>query len=535
LHISCAACTRPDTGRKTGQPFPLDLLPTLEGIAVRGVRRARLIPGAAAFPPTLSKEKKMDMATSSSTLQNEFVISHVCNAPRLEVWKAWTERERLMQWYGPQGYTTPYAELDLRPGGVFHYAMHGPDGGEIWGKWTFSEIDTPERLVLINSFSDAQGGITRHPMSPNWPLETLSTTTFESLGNKTRLTIHWSPWLATELERTAFAEAYSGMEQGWNGTFAQLDTYLQKQSTNAAERELIITRAFDAPQWLVWQAWTEPERLMQWACPNECTLLSCDGELHVGGTWHSEMRSHDGRKLVVRGTYREIAPCEGLMFTHAWTEGMPPGPETIVTVHLSEHQGRTTMIFRQTGFDSAQSRDGHEGGWGQAFDRLGQYLQQAIAATPHQLTLSRVFDAPRKLMFRTWTDPELVARWWGPHGFTAPLCKLDARPGGKILINMRGPKGSPYDMDMPMKGEFVEVIAPERLVFTSSAMEDSAGNAQLEVHNTVTFERYQDKTSITVRAIVIHSTAAVAGAIAGMEQGWTQSLEKLSALVEENA
>ena len=168
----------------------------------------------------------MDAKSASIPTNQDFVISRVFNAPREQVWRAWTKREQLMQWFGPKGSTIRHAKLDLRPGGTFHYAMRGPDGREMWGKWTFREIAAPEKLVLVSSFSDAQGGITRHPMSANWPRETLSTTTFEEHDGKTTLTIRWSPFNATALEIKTFAEAHSGMQQGWGGTFEQLAAYL---------------------------------------------------------------------------------------------------------------------------------------------------------------------------------------------------------------------------------------------------------------------------------------------------------------------
>ncbi len=159
-------------------------------------------------------------------MQNEFVISRVLNAKQNNVWKAWTEREKLMQWFGPKGVTIPVATMDFRPGGVFHYCMRMPDDSEMWGKWTYREIEPPNKLVLISSFSDAQGGITRHPLAADWPLETLSTTTFVAQGDKTLLTINWSPWNATEAEIRKFSESHAGMEQGWGGTFEQLTAWL---------------------------------------------------------------------------------------------------------------------------------------------------------------------------------------------------------------------------------------------------------------------------------------------------------------------
>src|SRR5439155_12002397 len=102
--------------------------------------------------------------------------------------------------------------------------------------------------------------------------------------------------------------------------------------------------------------------------------------------------------------------------------------------------------------------------------------------TERELTLTRVFDAPRSTVFKLWTDPKHMARWWGPHGFTNPRCELDARPGGKIHIDMRAPDGTVY----PMTGTFREVVEPERLVFMAVA-EDHAGTPLLESLTTVTF------------------------------------------------
>src|SRR5680860_496485 len=87
-------------------------------------------------------------------------------------------------------------------------------------------------------------------------------------------------------------------------------------------------------------------------------------------------------------------------------------------------------------------------------------------STNRDLTITRVFDAPRDLVYKAWTDPALMTRWFGPKDFTNPVCELDVRPGGAILIHMQGPDGTVY----PMTGEFQEVVPPERLVFTSSAV-----------------------------------------------------------------
>ena len=143
------------------------------------------------------------------------------------------------------------------------------------------------------------------------------------------------------------------------------------------------------------------------------------------------------------------------------------------------------------------------------------------------VTLTRVLDAPRELVFRMWTDPMHMAQWWGPKDFTNPVCEMDVRPGGKMRIDMRAPDGIVY----PMTGTFQEIVEPERLVFVAYA-EDHDGNPLLESHTTVTFEEQGGKTRLTVQARGVASAPIAPQMLAGMEQGWSQSLDRLEALVQ---
>jgi uncharacterized protein YndB with AHSA1/START domain len=156
----------------------------------------------------------------------EFVFTRVFDAPRNLVWKAFTESERLMQWWGPKGYTMLVCTVDLRPGGVFHYSMQSPDGRVMWGKWVYREIVPPERLVTVVSFTDAEGNLLRHPMSPTWPLELLHTMTLSERQRKTTLTVTGAPTNATEEERKTFSAGRNSMEAGFTGTLDQLAAYL---------------------------------------------------------------------------------------------------------------------------------------------------------------------------------------------------------------------------------------------------------------------------------------------------------------------
>ncbi len=144
-----------------------------------------------------------------------------------------------------------------------------------------------------------------------------------------------------------------------------------------------------------------------------------------------------------------------------------------------------------------------------------------------ETVFERTIDAPREAVFKAWTDPAQLKRWWGPKSFTNPVCEVDPRPEGAILIHMRGPDGTVY----PMKGEYKEVAAPERLVFTSSAL-DEKGAPLFETLDTVTFAENGGRTSLTVQVGVSKQTAAAAQYLKGMKEGWNQSLDRLEGFMK---
>lgn len=154
-----------------------------------------------------------------------------------------------------------------------------------------------------------------------------------------------------------------------------------------------------------------------------------------------------------------------------------------------------------------------------------------MADAKRELRMVRTFDAPRELVFKCWTDEKLVAQWWGPQGFTSPVSEVDARPGGKIYIEMEDDagliaKGSRY----PMQGEFTEIVKPEKLVFTNSALMD--GKPILDSTTTVTFEESGGKTTMTVHVVVTRTTPEAEMPLQGMEMGWNQQLDKLVEFVK---
>ena len=169
--------------------------------------------------------------TAAATALTEFAITRSFNAPRDLVWKAWTDAQALAQWWGPKGAAIRVIKLELKPGGVFHYAMAYQPGHEMYGRFIFREIAAPYRLVFVNSFSDPAGGVTRAPfpqLEGKWPLEVLNTMTLTEQGGMTTLNLRGGPINATEEERKVFDSMHDSMRQGFGGTFDKLADYLAK-------------------------------------------------------------------------------------------------------------------------------------------------------------------------------------------------------------------------------------------------------------------------------------------------------------------
>ena len=161
------------------------------------------------------------------------VIERTFDAPRSLVFKAWTEPEGLMRWWGPNGFTTVSCKMDLRAGGGWRITMRSPEGREDRQRGVFREIVEPERIVFINSFADDKGNAVRNPWNADWPLEVLNTQTFAEHDGKTTLTLRGGPINASETERKTFEAGFESMQQGFTGTLDQLAEYLAANQRSA--------------------------------------------------------------------------------------------------------------------------------------------------------------------------------------------------------------------------------------------------------------------------------------------------------------
>lgn len=163
----------------------------------------------------------------------------------------------------------------------------------------------------------------------------------------------------------------------------------------------------------------------------------------------------------------------------------------------------------------------------------------------NQLIVSRTFDAPREMVWKAWTDPEMIKQWWGPEGFTSPDAKVDLTIGGKYIYTMHGPAGSEWDKDMYSAGVFKEIVPNEKLVVTDY-FSDAEGNKVMpadygqdanspdEMTATILFEEVEEgKTKLSV----IYDKPATEEQLqamirSGMNEGWKSTLVKLGAILE---
>jgi len=168
---------------------------------------------------------KLEKYIATVPAQNELVIMRQFNAPRKLVFDAFSQAEALAQWWGPKGAKIEVAKLDFKPGGIFHYSMQSPMG-EMWGKFNYLEITKPEKIVFTNSFSDKDANTVRAPFSNDFPMVVKNTLTLSEHEGKTTVLLKGGPVNATEAEQTFFTNMFSGMQEGFGGTFDQLDEYL---------------------------------------------------------------------------------------------------------------------------------------------------------------------------------------------------------------------------------------------------------------------------------------------------------------------
>jgi uncharacterized protein YndB with AHSA1/START domain len=227
-----------------------------------------------------------------------------------------------------------------------------------------------------------------------------------------------------------------------------------------SDLEVVMTRVFNAPRKLVFEACTQAEHMSQWWGPGEYSMPVCEMDARPGGTYRMVQRAPDGNEYPFRGEFREVVPPERVVMTQIF-EPYADHPMLVTVTFEDLGDGRTRLTDHML-FDTVESRDGTmqagmESGARESYDRLADHLETMERGT----WLERVLEAPRELVWTVWTDPQHVAQWWGPTGFTNTVAEMDVRPGGVWRFVMHGPDG----VDYPTRIVFVEVDKPKHLVY----------------------------------------------------------------------
>jgi len=314
------------------------------------------------------------------------------------------------------------------------------------------------------------------------------------------------------------------------------------ESTAADELVLKIERVFAAPRDLVFRVWSAPEHLARWWGPYGFRLTRCDMDFRVGGTWRFTMQSAD-ETHVLRAIFTEIEQPRRLAFRYTHEQS---GQALAVTVDFIAEDNMTRMIFRETGFTSRADRDGHNRGWSETWQLLSRYLllqrsgglselalgwrqdlpsgveadiaaareRQSAERVPAEriLEIERVFDAPRELIFRLWSSPEHITRFWGPRGLHLSHCEMDFRVGGGWRFCMMPASGKGHWIH----GTYEVIEPPGRLSFTY--VNDSDGFPMLV---TLAFDDEGGRTRMRFRQQAFRSTEQRDG----HRGGWTESFD----------
>jgi uncharacterized protein YndB with AHSA1/START domain len=317
---------------------------------------------------------------------NEIVISRVFAAPRAMVWGALADPWQVGQWWGPKGFTTDILEMDLRPGGKWRLIIHSPDGTKYPNEMTFTEV-VRMQLIRLELTGCREGAPLIHFQQ---------SMTFTDEDGGTRFTVRIT--FATAEDRDQNVRDYGSIE-GCKQMMERLNAHLQERKSHPIEKlagapathELRITRTFNAPRELVWRAWTDPEMAKQWSGPKQFPAFHIELGKKPGDRWRIGLRGcRPGTDIPTEiwqgGILRESVPPERLVYTYAWENrasvGLPEDGdphETVVTVRLEEHAGKTTMHFHQAFFATAAERDGHNGGWNSSFERLEEFVNAHAA------------------------------------------------------------------------------------------------------------------------------------------------------------
>ncbi len=313
-------------------------------------------------------------------------------------------------------------------------------------------------------------------------------------------------------------------------------------ATKNNSNEIKISRVYDAPVKLVWEAWTDPKKAAKWWGPRGFTITTHSKELKPGGTWHYTMHGPDGTDYPNKTLYYEVEKYSKLVYDHGGYDERKPLFR--VTVLFSENKGKTKMEMTMTLPTPEAARETEKfikkAGGNSTWDRLAEYLE-IESSGKEKFVINRSFDADIETMFEKWTNPKHVVAWSGPIGATMEYIDVDIRTGGKSFYKMPNNGTLMYG-----KVEYLEVKRPDKIVYVQYFTDEKGNRARHPMAmtwpenflTTVTLaSEGSDRTRVTVEwephgNVTKEEMDTFIGARAGMSQGWGGSFDKLEEYLE---
>ena len=313
-----------------------------------------------------------------------------------------------------------------------------------------------------------------------------------------------------------------------------------QETQPSSEREIVITRLIDAPLERVWRAWADPAEIVRWWGPHGFTTDTNHREFKAGGLWNHTMIGPDGTRYPNASKYEEIVEKERIVYTNGGGKKDGPGVHFRSTVTFKSRGGKTEITMRAV-FDTAAMRDDAVKQYG-ALEGGNQTLSRLAALVQGEFVISRLVEAPRQRVWKAWTDPVELAKWFGPKGFETFHAKLDFRPGGGYHYGIKG-----NGIEVWGKWVFREIDRPARLHFVQSFSDKDGG---LGVHplaptwprqtlSTILFQDFGPKTLVTVYWAPYEATEieikTFREAMAAMSEGWSGTFERFDGYLRGNS
>ncbi len=321
--------------------------------------------------------------------------------------------------------------------------------------------------------------------------------------------------------------------------------------------ELHIKREFNAQRTMVWQAWTDTRHLPYWWGPKGMPTSVISADVRVGGDFRYSMQRPDGTTMWGKFTYKEIRAPEKLVWINSFTDDKGNvirapfgGPwdkwplEIEYTITLTETNGRTALELRGVPINTDEAgwavfREMHDNvtaGFNATMDQLEYFLRGGSTVTNSdtfkldlvgdtEIETSRVFDAPKRLVYLAHTTAEHIQRWWGPRGMEITVPLMDFRKGGRYRIVHRDPQGNEY----AFRGEYLEIVPEERLSMTFE-FEGMPGHIAIE---TLHFTEAGGRTTLSSTMKFKSKSDRDGMAQSGMESGARQTWDRLEELLSQ--